>query len=93
MGCRDRTIAEQEADLVIAKKQAKLEENKDQIEGQRMMDSALIVTRDGCQYLIYKRRYIKGGIVFSTHKGDCNNPIHIFKNNNHETNSTSNNIQ
>lgn len=79
MGCRDRTIAEQEADLVIAKKQAEIEVNKDQIEAQALMNSALVVNRDGCQYLVYKRRYIKGGILFSTHKGDCNNPIHIFK--------------
>jgi hypothetical protein len=76
IGCGEKTIAEQEADLVIAKKQALLEVNKDQITAQKLIDNALVVNRDGCQYLTYKRRYIKGGISFATHKGDCNNSIH-----------------
>ena len=39
-----------------------------------------IITLDGCEYLIYKKT--KGnnqGFGFMSHKGNCKNPIHIYR--------------
>ena len=75
VGC-STSIAEQEEDLKQAKIQAELEATEDQRLMQKYMNEASVVTRDGCQYLVYRSGRYKTSVGFGTHKGDCTNPIH-----------------
>lgn len=40
-------------------------------------DNYQIIVIDGCQYIFKQNNGYQQGPIF-THKGDCNNPIHIY---------------
>jgi len=50
-----------------------------QIDADLVIKNHKIVVIDDCQYILYDITFGYNGYGMLTHKGNCNNPIHVYK--------------
>lgn len=79
---KEDKLLNKQLELKLMKVEAEIKVTDYQIRMQAILDGGVVVTRDDCQYILSSKQASSGynghGYGFSMHKGNCNNPIHIY---------------